>query len=234
MVEFAQFLCSELDGAHYLGDGRQAMTMSRIDELSVKLNSLQAKYKHLINKHWVPLQQFASGVMANLSVLAGTDPSATTSLFCSQCGKGNAPPQPQGEDGPGCAAPIPIRLVSADLRAFGLHPSNFPSPISIIPSILNLISADLLLTGGRTTASEPASRVERGSWFIWLYRGLEGLRETKEGDLRGLRDDREAQRQRNRRRRREGEEGRHSQRQRGQSLREREKRSLRERRSGRC
>jgi len=39
---------------------------------------------------------------------------------------------------------------------------------------------DLLLTGGRTTASEPASRVERGSWFVWLYRGLAGLREMRE------------------------------------------------------
>ena len=71
----------------------------------------------------------------------------------------------------------------------------------------HLITVDLLLTGGRTMASEPASRVERGSWFVWLYRGLEGLRETKEGGLRGLRDDREAQRQRNRCRGREGEEG---------------------------
>jgi len=29
-------------------------------------------------------------------------------------------------------------------------------------------------------ASEPASRVERGSWFVWLYRGLAGLREMRE------------------------------------------------------
>ena len=42
------------------------------------------------------------------------------------------------------------------------------------------IFVDLLLTGGRTTASEPVSRVERGSWFVWLYRGLAGLREMRE------------------------------------------------------
>jgi len=32
-------------------------------------------------------------------------------------------------------------------------------------------------------ASEPASRVERGSWFVWLYRGLEG---DEGGWLEGL------------------------------------------------
>jgi len=74
MFEFAHYLCSELDGAHYLGDGRQAMMTTRIDELSVKLDSLQAEHEHLINEHWVPLQQFASGVVACLSVLSRTDP----------------------------------------------------------------------------------------------------------------------------------------------------------------
>jgi len=73
MFEFTQFLCSELDGAHYLADGRQAMVVSRIDELSVKLDSLQTKHKHLVNEHWVPLQQFTSGVLACLPVLSGTD-----------------------------------------------------------------------------------------------------------------------------------------------------------------
>jgi len=137
MFEFAQFLRSELDGAHYLGDGHQAMVMSKIDELSVKLNSLQAEHEHLINEHWVPLQQFASGVVASLSVLSGTDPSVSSPSFCRNCGRGNAPPQPQGEDGSGCAAPIPIGLISDDLRAFSIHPSNFPSPISSVSSLIS-------------------------------------------------------------------------------------------------
>ena len=142
MFEFAQFLCSELDGAHYLGDGHQAMVTSRIDELSVKLNSLQAEHEHLINEHWVPLQQFVSGVVACLSVLSGTDPSVSSPLFCRQCGRGDAPPQPQGEVGLGCVASIPIGLVSDDLRAFGIHPSNFPSPISDVPSLISASSSE--------------------------------------------------------------------------------------------
>jgi len=133
MFEFAQYLCSELDGAHYLGDGRQAMMTTRIDELSVKLNSLQAEHEHLINEHWVPLQQFASGIVACLSVLSGTDPEIASPLFCSKCGRGGAPSPVGGsspEDGLGCVAPIPIGLVSDDLQAFGIYPANFPSPIS--------------------------------------------------------------------------------------------------------
>ena len=142
MFEFAQYLRSELDGAHYLGDGHQAMVTSRIEELSVKLNSLQAEHEHLINEHWVPLQQFASGVVASLSVLSGTDPSISSPLFCSKCGRGNAPSQPQREVGSGCATCIPIGLVSDDLRAFGIHPSNFPSPISDVPSLISASSSE--------------------------------------------------------------------------------------------
>jgi len=153
MFEFTQYLRSELDGAHYLGDSRQAMIMSRIDELSVKLNSLQAEHEHLINKHWMPLQQFTSGVVACLSVLSRTDPSISSPSFCRKCGRGDAPPQPQGEDGSGCAAPIPIGLVSDNLRAFGLHPSNFPSPISSVPSlILGSSSEESLLYSPSSTA----------------------------------------------------------------------------------
>jgi len=86
MFEFTKFLRSELDGAHYLADGRQTMVMSRIDDLSVKLNSLQAEHEHLVNEHWVPLQQFASGVVACLSVLSGTDLAVASPLLCRQCG----------------------------------------------------------------------------------------------------------------------------------------------------
>jgi len=152
MFEFAQFLRSELDGAHYLGDGRQAMVTSRIDELSVKLNSLQAEHEHLINEHWIPLQQFASGVVACLSVLSRTDPTVSSPLFCHQCGRGDAPAQPQGEVGLGCVAPIPIGLVSDDLRAFGIHPSNFPSPISSVPSLISASSSE-----GSLLHSSPSS-----------------------------------------------------------------------------
>jgi len=118
MSNFAQFLHSELDSAHYLGDGCQAVVMSRIDKLSVKLDSLQAEHEHLINEYWVPLQQFASSVVACLSVLSGTDQEGTSPLFCSKCGRGGAPSsvqQPSDEDGSGCAAPIPIGLISNDL-----------------------------------------------------------------------------------------------------------------------
>jgi len=145
MFEFAQYLCSELDGAHYLRDGRQVMMTSRIDELSVKLNSLQAEHKHLINEHWVPLQQFASGVVACLSVLSGTDPEVASPLFCSKCGRGGAPSPIGGspsEDRQGCVAPIPIGLVSDDLWAFGIHPSDFPSPSP--PSPVSHPSSQLL------------------------------------------------------------------------------------------
>jgi len=53
MFKFAQFLHLELDSAHYLGGGHQAMLSSRIDELSVKLDSLQNEHEHLINEHWI-------------------------------------------------------------------------------------------------------------------------------------------------------------------------------------
>jgi len=140
MFEFTKFLRSELDGAHYLADGRQAMAMSRIDDLSVKLNSLQAEHEHLVNEHWVPLQQFASGVMACLSVLSGTDPAVASPLFCRQCGRGDAPPHSAGEDGQGGATSFPVGLVSTDLRAFGLDPSDYPSPDSDIASVPSLVS----------------------------------------------------------------------------------------------
>jgi len=140
MFEFTKFLHSELDGAHYLADGCQAMAMSRIDDLSVKLNSLQAEHEHLVNEHWVPLQQFASGVVACLPVLSGTDPAVTSPLFCRQCGRGDAPPHSAREDGQGCAAPFPVGLVSTDLRAFGLDPTDYPLPDSDISSVPSLVS----------------------------------------------------------------------------------------------
>jgi len=144
MFEFTKFLRLELDGAHYLADGCQAMAMSRIDDLSVKLNSLQAEHEHLVNEHWVPLQQFASGVVACLSVLSGMDPVVASPLFCHQCGQGNAPPHSAGEDGQGCTTSFPVGLVSTDLRAFGLDSADYPSPdsdISPVPSLVSLSSS---------------------------------------------------------------------------------------------
>jgi len=140
MFEFTKFLRSELDGAHYLADGHQAMAMSRIDDLSVKLNSLQAEHEHLVNEHWVPLQQFASGVVACLSVLSGADPAVASPLFCRQCGRGDAPPHSAGENGQGCTAPFPVRLVSTDLRAFSLDPTDYPSPDSNVSSVPSLVT----------------------------------------------------------------------------------------------
>jgi len=105
---------------------------------------LQVEHEHLINEHWIPLQQFTSGVVVCLSVLSRTDPEITSPLFCSKCGRGGAPSPIGGspfEDGQGCVAPIPIGLVSDDLRAFGIHPSNFPSPVSSKSSLPSLISA---------------------------------------------------------------------------------------------
>ena len=157
MFKFTQYLRSELDGAHYLRDGRQAMMTSRIDELSVKLDSLQAEHEHLINEHWMPLQQFASGVVACLSVLSGMDPDVASPLFCFKCGRGGAPPPVGGsspEDGQGSVAPIPIGLVSDDLRAFGINPSNFPSPISTKSSLPSLISAS---SSGESLLYSPSS-----------------------------------------------------------------------------
>ena len=42
LQDFANILRSELDGAHYLNDGRQAQLLGRINELSVQFNLLQA------------------------------------------------------------------------------------------------------------------------------------------------------------------------------------------------
>jgi len=121
------------------------MVMSRVDELSVKLNSLQAEHEHLINEHWMPLQQFASGVVACLSVLAGMDPDVASPLFCSECGRGGAPSPIGGssfEDGQGCVAPIPsdsspmISGPSASTPPTSLPPSP-PSPVSCPSSRLH-------------------------------------------------------------------------------------------------
>jgi len=103
--------------------------MSRIDELSVKLGSLQTEHKHLINEHWVPLQQITSGVMACLSALSGTDQKGTSPLFCSKCGRGGAPSSVQrvkDEDGSGCATPIPVRadVTTGQMQASSVNATN--------------------------------------------------------------------------------------------------------------
>ena len=39
-------------------------------ELSVRFKELREEFNHLIECHWVPLQQFSQGVLATLSVLS--------------------------------------------------------------------------------------------------------------------------------------------------------------------
>ena len=91
------------------------------------------KDDHLINEHLIPLQWFTAGVVSSLSVLTGQDPVIPTE---SDSGEGRVPsPQPEQPQAEDC--PPPVNLISLNLRAFGLDPTNYAyvsSPLSGVPS----------------------------------------------------------------------------------------------------
>ena len=78
-------------------------------ELSVRFEELHEEFNHLIECHWVPLQQFSQGVLASLSILA-TAPVSDGS-YCGGCGGHILSPIPQSRDGQGNSASISSPLI---------------------------------------------------------------------------------------------------------------------------
>jgi len=132
LQDHANLLCSELDGTHYLNDGRHAQLLGRIDELSVQFNLLRAEHAHYVDKHWIPMQQFTHGVLSTMAIL--TDSSPESPSFCRVCEGGNAPSGPLDKYQPSHSPPV--GLISSDLSAFGIHDSPQQSPNSLsVPSL---------------------------------------------------------------------------------------------------
>jgi len=96
LQDFTSILRSELDGAHYLNDSHQAQLLGCINELSVRFNLLRAEHAYYVDKHWIPIQQFARGVLSAMAVLTDTSPESPS--FCRVCGGGNVsePTSPTG------------------------------------------------------------------------------------------------------------------------------------------
>jgi len=142
LQDFANIPHSEPDGAHYLNDGCQAQLLGRIDELSVQFNLLCAEHAHYVDEHWIPMQQFAHGVLSTMAVLTDTSPESPA--FCQVCGGGNAPSGPSNESQP----PTPLLLVSSPMTSQASvsttppssPPTPYPSPVSNLslppPSVL--------------------------------------------------------------------------------------------------
>jgi len=80
LYEFAQYLCLELEGMHYLADGCHALMMDQFHVLSVKFNFLKDEQE--INKHLIP---FTNGIISSLSILTGEDSWVHQEGLCS-CG----------------------------------------------------------------------------------------------------------------------------------------------------
>jgi len=127
LQDFANILHSELDGAHYLNDRQHIQMLGRIDELSVQFNLLRAEHAHYVDEHWIPMQQFARGVLSAMAVLANTSPESPS--FCRVCGGGNAPSGPS--DVHESSHSPPVGLVSNDLSAFGVYNSPHQSSDSL-------------------------------------------------------------------------------------------------------
>jgi len=153
LQDFANLLRSELDGTHYLNDGQHAQLLGHINELSVQFNLLRAEHAHYVDEHWVPMQQFACGVLSCMAILADTSPESPA--FCRVCGGGNA------SSGPSVVHELsyspPISLVSNDLSAFGIHNSPYQSSNSLsIPGLKSCSST----SAGSLLHSSPSSFVD--------------------------------------------------------------------------
>jgi len=144
LQDFANILHSELDGAHYLNDGRHVQMLGRIDELSVQLNLLRAEHAHYVDEHWIPMQQFARGVVSAMAIFADSSPESPA--FCRVCGGGNAPSGPPEQPQSSCSPPV--GLVSNDLSAFGIyhtpHQSSDSLPVPDLESCTPTSSGSLL------------------------------------------------------------------------------------------
>jgi len=111
-----------------------------MDELSVQFNLLHAEHAHYVDEHWVPMQQFARGVLSTMAVLADTSPESPS--FCRVCGGGNAPPGPLDE--PQLSHSPPVGLVSNNLSTFGIYNSPQQSSHSLpIPSLKSITSSSV-------------------------------------------------------------------------------------------
>ena len=140
LQDFANLLCSELDGTHYLNDGRHAQWLGRIDELSVQFNLLRAEHAHYVDEHWIPMQQFARGVLSCMAILTNTSPESPA--FCQVCGGGNA--APGSSDVPELSYSPPVGLVSNNLSAFGIHyPSHQSSDSLSVPGLKSCSSTSV-------------------------------------------------------------------------------------------
>ena len=75
-------------------------------ELSVRFEELREEFNHLIECHWVPLQQFSQGVLSSLSIL--TSAPINEGVFCAGCGGWIISPIPSVRNGQGGSSSISI------------------------------------------------------------------------------------------------------------------------------
>ena len=75
-------------------------------ELSVRFEELREEFNHLIECHWVPLQRFSQGVLANLSILATTP--VNEGAYCGGCGGCIFSPIALSRDGQGGSTSAPV------------------------------------------------------------------------------------------------------------------------------
>ena len=75
-------------------------------KLSVHFEELREEFDHLIECHWVPLQQFSQGVLSSLSLLASAP--VSEGAFCAGCGGRILSPIPSSRDGQGGPASVAV------------------------------------------------------------------------------------------------------------------------------
>ena len=75
-------------------------------ELSVRFEELREEFNHLIECHWVPLQQFSQGILSSLSLLSSAP--VREGSFCAGCGGRILSPIPQRGNGQGDSSSVPV------------------------------------------------------------------------------------------------------------------------------
>jgi len=132
VYQFAQYLRSELDGAHYLADGRHAVVMNELHQLSVLCATLKSDQEHLINDHLIPLQRFANGILDGLAVLTGEDYPGRRPSPSAGGGRPSSSIPSSSPLVPRPTYPTPVGLTSLDLRAFGLDASDYADESCVV------------------------------------------------------------------------------------------------------
>ena len=183
LISWSNGICTELDGFYNLWSTQQEVDGQVIASLSVKLNSLQENLNHMIDCHFLPMQDVINGLSQSILILMGHETGSLV-LLPRGCNQWDVTAQSQGEVGFIHSSPKLIPVPSLILNQGN---NSIPSLVSISSSSSSSVSSASTQASSFNRWILPSHIPSSYPLFSNLYCSLEeGLVMLPQGELQTI------------------------------------------------